>query len=87
MAAGRVARTNWVRGMTDHERDGEGDDGDEDGDVPGRVQTICHYCGGGGMVADPKLALIGGAPRTVDNGRPCDHCGTDDHFPGILPPV
>ncbi|PPK69849.1 hypothetical protein V5P93_006511 [Actinokineospora auranticolor] len=63
------------------------DEEDELDEVPGRLQTICPYCGGGGMVADPKLTIVGGSPRTVDNGRSCGHCKTVGHFPGIVPPL
>ncbi|MBM7770015.1 hypothetical protein JOD54_000219 [Actinokineospora baliensis] len=72
--------------MNDDDHDDHPDDEDDD-DLPAQVQTICHYCGGGGMIADPKHAVIGGAPRTLDNGRPCPHCATDGHFTGIVPPV
>ncbi|PWW64226.1 hypothetical protein DFQ13_103195 [Actinokineospora spheciospongiae] len=67
---------------------GYGDDetGD-DVEVPSETHTVCVLCGGGGLIADPKLAIIGGVPRTVDNGRPCPHCQTVGHFPGIVPPV
>ncbi|MGW5053167.1 hypothetical protein [Actinokineospora sp. NPDC004072] len=60
---------------------------EEFGTVPSELQTICPLCGGSGMVADPKLAIIGGVPRTVDNGRPCPTCRKDGHFPGLIPPV
>ncbi|WP_018686633.1 hypothetical protein [Actinokineospora enzanensis] len=60
---------------------------DPEQDVPPEVHTVCPLCGGGGMIADPKQAIIGGEPRTVDNGRACGHCATDGHFPGIVPPV
>ncbi|MGQ0841854.1 hypothetical protein [Actinokineospora sp.] len=76
--------------MADEDRDDdEADDEDEESEegIPHQVQTVCHYCGGGGMIADPKLAIVGGIPRTVDNGRPCHVCATVGHFPGIVPPV
>jgi hypothetical protein len=63
------------------------DEDDSELEVPEEVHTVCQYCGGGGMIADPKLAIIAGSPRTVDNGRPCPHCETVGHFPGIIPPV
>ncbi|GLZ38463.1 hypothetical protein [Actinokineospora sp. NBRC 105648] len=68
--------------MNEHPPEEEDDD-----DVPGQLQTICPYCGGGGMVADPKHAIIGDSPRTIDNGRSCPHCKTVGHFPDIIPPV
>ncbi|WP_156758702.1 hypothetical protein [Actinokineospora pegani] len=55
--------------------------------VSDQVHTLCHSCGGAGMVADPKPAVIGGQARAVDSGRPCPHCGTTGQFPGIVPPV
>ncbi len=76
-------RVVWRILVTDDDRD----DDDEDEGVPHKVQTVCHYCGGGGMVADPKLAIVGGVPRTIDNGRPCEVCDTEGHFAGIVPPV
>ncbi|WP_424187429.1 hypothetical protein ACOBQX_06375 [Actinokineospora sp. G85] len=66
--------------MGDDERDG-------DPEVVDRVHTVCHLCGGGGVVADPKLAVVAGQARLIDNGRPCSHCGTVGQFPGIVPPV
>lgn len=68
----------------------ESDDEDEEGaelEVPDEIHTVCHLCGGAGMIADPKLAVIGGVPRAMDNGRPCPACATVGHFAGILPPV
>ncbi|WP_035303324.1 hypothetical protein [Actinokineospora inagensis] len=70
--------------MSEDERD---DDDPDASDVPDLVQTICPMCGGGGMIADPKMAVIGGVARTVDNGRPCPLCSTEGHLPGLVPPV
>jgi hypothetical protein len=56
-------------------------------EVPEEVHTVCHLCGGAGMIADPKMAIIGGVPRTVDNGRECWSCNGIGHFAGIVPPV
>ncbi|WP_253888974.1 hypothetical protein [Actinokineospora diospyrosa] len=60
----------------------------EDGqDVPDEVHTVCHLCGGGGLIADPKFAVVGGVAKTLDNGRPCLHCDTEGRFPGIVLPL
>ncbi|GAA3876277.1 hypothetical protein GCM10022243_46480 [Saccharothrix violaceirubra] len=50
-------------------------------------RTICHLCGGAGFIANPTLAVIGGSPRSVDNGRECPHCLGARKFPGLVPPV
>ncbi|OLR89500.1 hypothetical protein [Actinokineospora bangkokensis] len=60
---------------------------DEELAVPAEIHTVCQCCGGGGMVADPKLAVIVGEPRPLDNGRPCPHCDTTGQFAGIIPPL
>ncbi|WP_424184693.1 hypothetical protein ACOBQX_22710 [Actinokineospora sp. G85] len=60
---------------------------DEELEVPAEVHTVCQHCGGGGMVADPKLAVISGVSHVLDNGRPCPHCETKGRFAGIVPPV
>jgi hypothetical protein len=75
---------------------GFGDDGGDEGDVDdgfapgvvrGTVHTVCHLCGGMGEVADPVLAVRGGAPFTVNPGRPCTACDGEGHLPGLQPPV
>ena len=66
--------------------DEEHDDVDTPGGVPPQVQTICPQCGGSGAISDAKLAIIGGVPRLIDNGRPCPVC-EDGRLPGIVPPV
>jgi hypothetical protein len=67
------------------------DDDDEDElngfDVPERVHTVCHLCGGAGMIASPVLGIVGSMARTIDNGRNCPACDGDGHFVGIVPPV
>lgn len=50
-------------------------------------RTVCHLCGGASYIAAPTLAIIGGAPRTVDNGRECPHCKGARTFNGLIPPV
>lgn len=50
-------------------------------------RTVCHLCGGAGFIASPTLAIIGGAPRTVDNGRECPHCQGSRTFNGLIPPL
>jgi hypothetical protein len=50
-------------------------------------RTVCHLCGGAGFVASPTLAIIGGASRTVDNGRECPHCAGSRTFNGLIPPM
>ncbi|WP_018680658.1 hypothetical protein [Actinokineospora enzanensis] len=66
--------------------DDEQDESDSSS-VPDEVHTICFLCGGGGAIADAKLAVVGGQPRTVDNGRPCALCATEGNLAGIVPPV
>ena len=39
------------------------------------------------MIADPKFAIVGGVPRSVDNGRQCPECDNEGHFAGIIPPL
>lgn len=51
------------------------------------ARTICHLCGGAGFIANPVLAIIGGTPRTIDNGRECWHCKGARTFVGMIPPV
>ncbi|KAA2261245.1 hypothetical protein F0L68_17415 [Solihabitans fulvus] len=51
------------------------------------LHTVCHLCGGAGFIANPVLAVIGGAPRTIDNGRPCPACDQVGHLPGLVPPA
>ena len=63
------------------------DDGFAPGVVRDTVHTVCHLCGGLGEIADPVLALRGGAPFTINPGRPCPCCAGDGHLPGIRPPV
>ncbi|TDP91085.1 hypothetical protein [Labedaea rhizosphaerae] len=77
---------------TDPERDeldelGGLDDDETEVEVPEEIHTVCHLCGGAGMVADPKFAVVGGVARTVDNGRQCPECESVGHFPGIVPPL
>ncbi|KJK45042.1 hypothetical protein UK23_27560 [Lentzea aerocolonigenes] len=50
-------------------------------------RTVCHLCGGASYIAAPTLAIIGGAPRTVDNGRECPHCSGARTFNGLVPPL
>ncbi|MBW4721083.1 hypothetical protein [Saccharothrix obliqua] len=82
--------------MDQHEGDeGEFDDEDEfdedeDDDLFGvtsEPRTICQLCGGAGFIAHPTAAVIGGVPRTVDNGRECPHCAGSRKFPGLVPPL
>ena len=71
------------------EFDDEEDVEDEDDlfGVTSDARTICHLCGGAGFIANPTTAVIGGTPRTVDNGRECPHCNGARKFPGLVPPV
>lgn len=73
------------------DEDGFDDDDLEDEDdlfgVTSDARTICHLCGGAGFIANPTSAVIGGAPRTVDNGRECPHCNGARKFPGLVPPL
>lgn len=75
----------------DSEFDDEPDecaDGDEvEFEVHDEPHTVCHLCGGAGMIADHKLAIVSRLARTVDNGRPCHGCDATGHFHGIRPPV
>ncbi len=59
----------------------------DENEVLAEVHTVCHHCGGGGSVADPVHAVIGGEQRTVDNGRPCPLCSSAGHIVGLVPPV
>lgn len=65
------------------------DEDDEDGlfTVTAEARTICHLCGGAGYLANPVAAVIGGVPRTIDNGRECPHCTGSKTFPGMIIPV
>jgi hypothetical protein len=63
------------------------DDDETEVEVPEEVHTVCHLCGGAGLVADPKFAVVGGAARTIDNGRQCPECESAGHFAGIVPPL
>jgi hypothetical protein len=67
------------------------DDYEEDGsdlfEVTREPRTICQLCGGAGFIASPVMAVIGGTPRTIDNGRPCPHCDGNRTFTGLIPPV
>ncbi len=67
------------------------DEDEEDEDdlfgVTSEPRTICQLCGGAGFVAHPTSAVIGGVPRTVDNGRECPHCHGARKFPGLVPPL
>jgi hypothetical protein len=63
------------------------DDGFAPGVVRGTVHTVCHLCGGVGEISDPVLAVRGGAPFTVNPGRPCPACDGEGHLPGIQPPL
>ncbi|WP_121008078.1 hypothetical protein [Saccharothrix australiensis] len=71
--------------------DGDFEDEEEDEDdlfgVTSEPRTICHLCGGAGFVAHPTSAVIGGVPRSVDNGRECPHCRGARKFPGLVPPL
>jgi len=69
--------------------DEEDDEEDEDDlfGVTSEPRTICQLCGGAGFVAHPTSAVIGGVPRTVDNGRECPHCQGARKFPGLIPPL
>ncbi|MEJ2855854.1 MULTISPECIES: hypothetical protein [unclassified Saccharothrix] len=67
--------------------DEEEDDEDDLFGVTSDARTICHLCGGAGFVAHPTSAVIGGVPRTVDNGRECPHCHAARKFPGLVPPL
>ncbi|WP_309115330.1 hypothetical protein [Saccharothrix sp.] len=71
------------------EDDFEDEEEDEDDlfGVTSDARTICHLCGGAGFVAHPTSAVIGGVPRTVDNGRECPHCHAARKFPGLVPPL
>ena len=75
----------------DPEDDDFEDEEEEDEDdlfgVTSDARTICHLCGGAGFVAHPTSAVIGGVPRTVDNGRECPHCHAARKFPGLVPPL
>jgi hypothetical protein len=71
--------------------DDEESEFDEDGsdlfEVTREPRTICQLCGGAGFVANPVLAIIGGTPRTIDNGRSCPHCDGNRTFTGLIPPL
>ncbi|MFD1152142.1 hypothetical protein [Saccharothrix hoggarensis] len=73
------------------DEDGFDDDDEEDEDdlfgVTSEPRTICHLCGGAGFIANPTSAVIGGQPRTVDNGRECPHCLGARKFPNLVPPL
>ncbi|XVV01650.1 hypothetical protein ACQPW3_30245 [Actinosynnema sp. CA-248983] len=69
------------------EDDFEEEDEDDLFGVTSDARTICHLCGGAGFVAHPTSAVIGGVPRTVDNGRECPHCHAARKFPGLVPPL
>ncbi|MEU5693825.1 hypothetical protein [Actinosynnema sp. NPDC020468] len=71
----------------DEFEDEEEEDEDDLFGVTSEPRTICHLCGGAGFIANPTLAVIGGAPRTVDNGRECPHCQAARKFPGLIPPL
>ncbi|MBP2337951.1 hypothetical protein [Saccharothrix coeruleofusca] len=67
------------------------DEDDEDEDdlfgVTSEPRTICQLCGGAGFIAHPTMAVVGGVPRSVDNGRECPHCNGARKFPGLVPPL
>ncbi|MFT7838848.1 hypothetical protein Q5530_22135 [Saccharothrix sp. BKS2] len=65
----------------------EEEDEDDLFGVTSDARTICQLCGGAGFIANPTSAVIGGAPRTVDNGRECPHCNGGRKFPGLVPPL
>lgn len=69
--------------------DEEAEDEDENDlfAVTPEPRTVCHLCGGAGFIADPKPAIIGGVPRTIDNGRECWHCNGARTFVGMVPPA
>ncbi|WP_019814312.1 hypothetical protein [Saccharomonospora saliphila] len=51
-----------------------------------RPQAVCLACGGDGQVPDPKLAVLGGVPRTALTLRPCRWCDGEGRRP-LRPPV
>jgi hypothetical protein len=73
----------------DEDTEDESDDESEAGlfDVTEEPRTVCQLCGGAGVIADPKLAVIGGVPRTIDNGRQCPHCDGARTFTGMIAPL
>ncbi|GDY30955.1 hypothetical protein [Gandjariella thermophila] len=73
--------------FADDDGGGDVDEGFAPGVVRGTVHTVCHLCGGMGEIADPVLAVRGGAPFTVNPGRPCPACAGEGHLPGLQPPV
>ncbi len=54
---------------------------------PGPPRAICPTCLGMGVISAPKLAVFGGAPRTVFTHERCPQCRGERHLPGIDPPV
>ncbi|MEU4442854.1 hypothetical protein AB0K14_28175 [Actinosynnema sp. NPDC050801] len=74
-------------GFDDDDAEDEDEDEDDLFGVTSEPRTICHLCGGAGFIANPTSAVIGGAPRTVDNGRECPHCTGARKFPGLIPPL
>ncbi|WP_188316858.1 hypothetical protein [Solihabitans fulvus] len=71
----------------DEDFDDEEEDDGNGFEVTREPRTVCHLCGGAGFIADPKLAVIAGMPRTIDNGRECPHCNGAQSFSGMVPPM
>lgn len=63
---------------------------DDSGEPRPPIHTICHNCGGSGVVNRPRLflSLENGEPSTILEPRRCVYCRTDSgSLPGIVPPV
>lgn len=62
-------------------------DADEPEIEPGPPRAMCPTCMGMGVVNAPKLAVFGGAPRTVFTHEGCPQCHGERFLSGIDPPV
>jgi hypothetical protein len=54
---------------------------------PGPPRAMCPTCMGMGAVNAPKLAALGGAPRTVFTHERCSQCYGERFLHGIDPSV
>jgi hypothetical protein len=67
--------------------DSDESDADDPEIEPGPPRAMCPICFGMGMVNAPKLAVLGGAPRTVFTHERCLQCHGERFLCDIDPPV
>lgn len=68
------------------------DDSDDYGERPDievgpLPRMLCPTCQGMGVISQPKLAVAGGAGRTLATMQDCPQCSGEKFLPDLHPPM